>query len=684
MAVEVSFADNSPVVRCFNSMPIYDDEDDSHLKVVQGIPKLLHLASFRPDWPMGQFSLEDINVEHVKCPRQAIHSGDCGPLTFLCLARRLHDLPAFPDQIKLDTNKMRAAFGLWVRDRCIHALWSRCHDTLFDTLFTELVDIDGFAAIESVDISARQAGPTDSDDVHFDKPIARPTRLTMDSLDQLAYTDSRSADKHNTTEIYNMVFGEKRQGTLFVVIVFRWSGQIPWDRWELKTRQQCIDRLVDSARDRLRSYLHQSGNTDAELHVTVIAGGNVHTRELPFVGTYPAKDATRDSDSDHNSNITVRCPFCNYSHTSKERPNSTTVMHVLMSRHIVRLHMLKDRVLSNNAECYISGCDWKLEEKRSKRSRMSNRDEGLRDLAKMRHASLVHLDPWLAAKGKTLKYTCDCRGPSCPGTTSDTKTINAHLEETFVSVICPFEGCGVPAANSTSFRMHIKHQHSADPVPEGWYRCGYDKFSRDYEIYSFGLLTGTQRQLLLKTCQLSDRHSVYCPWYPEECEDDRLTNATKMEKHCQLLHHDNFWPFAHHGEEQCGLVVQTQDRLDKHYLQSHILSGGPVRFTAFIDEALKRAYRAAIEFGDDNPLPVLLSAGTDGFTCSASQFSEWMEVHKHEFILAIIEQTTMLDTTYLSRDSKYCLGQYNSLTLTEAIDNPDEASDKYKDLIRLW
>jgi hypothetical protein len=674
MAVEVSFADDSPVIRCFNSMPTYDEEDDSYLKVVQGIPKLLRFASFRPDWPMGQFSLEDINVEHVKCPRQARHSGDCGPLAFLCLARRLHDLPAFPDQIKLDTNKMRAAFGQWVRERCIHALWSRCHDASFDTLFTELVDIDGFAAIESVDISARQAGLTGSDDV-----AALPARLTMDSLDQLAYTDSRSADKPGSSEIYNLEFGEKRQGTLFVVVVFRWSGSPPWGRWGMKTRQQCIDRLIGMARDRLRSYLHQSGNTDAELHVTIVTGCKIPTKTTPLVDIHTTKGAKLDSD--HNSNITVRCPFCKYSHTSRDRPNNSVVMRTVVAAHIAGTHMLKNRVSSDDDRCYISGCEWKLDVNHGKNSMQT---KYVREKNKLDHAGRVHLDSWLAAKGKTLDYTCDCRDPNCPGTTSDTKTIDAHLGETFVPGTCPFEGCAKSLSTASVFQHHVRYQHLADPLPEDWYRCVYDQFSRDCAINNFGLLPRARRQRLVKSCQLSHGQSAHCPWYPDECKNGRLMDMKKLEKHCQLLHHDNFWPFTHHGEEQCGLVVQTQDRLDKHYLESHILPGGPARFTALIDDALKRACRAAIEFGDDNPLPVLLSAGTDGFTCSASQFSKWMEAKKFEFTLAIIEQKTMLDTTYLSRDSEYHLGQYNSLTLTEAIDNPDEASDKYKDLIRVW
>jgi hypothetical protein len=551
MAVEVSFAGNSPVVRCFNSMPIYDEEDGSYRKIVHGIPKLLCLATFRPDWPMGQFSLEDINFKHVKCPRQAIHSGDCGPLTFLCLARRLHDLPAFPDQIKLDTNKMRAAFGQWVRERCIHALWSRCHDTSFDTLFTELVDIDGFAAIESVDISARQAGQADSE-----VRVARPTRLTMDSLDQLAYTDSRSADKPSSSEIYNLEFGEKRQGTLFVVIVFRWSGPPPWGRWDLKTRQQCIDRLIDSARDRLRSYLHQSGHTEAEIHVTIVAGGLIPTRDVPHT-----------DDNERNARATL---------------GSATTL-------------------------------------------------------------------------------------------SDSE-----------AVICPFEGCSRSYNDTYRYLSHLRHDHILDPLPVGWYRCLYANLTRIYATHCFGELTATQRTRLINSCQRSKNKLFQCAWFPTECIKSGLIDKKAMHQHCQSSHLDNIWPFVPTGEETCGAVFQTQGQLDKHHLESHILPGGPVRFTTLIDDALKRACRAAIEFGDDNPLPVLLSAGTDGFTCNTIKFSEWMEAKKFEFTLAIIEQTTILDTKYLLNDSEYHLGQYNSLTLTEAIDNLDEASDKYKDIVRVW
>jgi hypothetical protein len=157
-----------------------------------------------------------------------------------------------------------------------------------------------------------------------------------------------------------------------------------------------------------------------------------------------------------------------------------------------------------------------------------------------------------------------------------------------------------------------------------------------------------------------------------------------MQKHCQSSHLDNIWPFVPIGEETCGAVFQTQGQLNKHHLESHVLPGGPLRFTRLIDDALKRACRAAIEFGDDDQLPVLLSAGADGFTCNTSRFLKWMELYKFDFSLAIIEQLTILDTKYLLNDPQYFLGQYNSLTLLQALVNPEKASDDIRDLINAW
>jgi hypothetical protein len=147
MAVEILFDTDGPVVRCFNSM---QGDSDASLprQIARDIPMLLYFASFQPGWPMGPFLINDIKTEHVDCPRQARYSGDCGPLTLFFLAQRLHDLPVFPAQLKLETEKMRSAFGQWVRERCIEALWSHyCHAS-FNTSFSRLVDIDAFSAIE--------------------------------------------------------------------------------------------------------------------------------------------------------------------------------------------------------------------------------------------------------------------------------------------------------------------------------------------------------------------------------------------------------------------------------------------------------------------------------------------------------------------------------------------------------
>jgi hypothetical protein len=363
--------------------------------------------------------------------------------------------------------------------------------------------------------------------------------------------------------------------------------------------------------------------------------------------------------------VSALCPFCDWVYlpsTTNPLANASGFVSSVKG-HIVTHHM-KAVLSTSNMACDISTCDWEADRDAMKKEK---KPEDWLYNQKRRHTINDHAGEWLAEQKKALRFECTCGNSRCKGKYNE-KELASHFKTLCSDIPCPYDGC------------------KSKPVPKGWYRCEYDLWSRIITSQPFGAMPDSRCHTLINAhVAFADGDKVMCPWHPEDCQNGSLMTSREVARHCNGEHKDHVWPLCLASEGSCGKLFSTEADLQSHHIRSHMMVGGSLRFTSLISDALKRAHVNMAKTGDQNRKPVLLCAGFDAFSCNTTRIHHWLQETEFDFMLALINVSLPdLERDYLTTDGSFWLGMYNSLTLLQALNEPEEAPDKYNDLVESW
>ncbi|KAF2439521.1 hypothetical protein P171DRAFT_490216 [Karstenula rhodostoma CBS 690.94] len=515
---------------------------------------------------------------------------------------------------------------------------------------------------------------TDNDDDDDDAAVLDDIETDAEAEAEMwGFASSRKWDP------FRFVFKGKDTSVGWVIIIIRWSGSPSFAYRRIQyTRSEVLEIMKQYAMSRWLQY--QTAHPGDKRGAIVHAGSAIQTRYMPNLRDIPLEqrdDDAPDQDDATNARATIvrllaRCPIdgCGDPCLSHEiRGDSFKRCEYgfrKLAGHVTRHLDVKAIQVKRSWRCPEGGCTTKFKKKP-------------RQIDFEKHYTGKHLSEKLRQMDLTLRIThenCVACGDvdQVTWTPNDFGKFAQHLKGDMARGY-PCQYCSAGGGASTMYPqasirdLHVTWDHTEDAAPEGFFRCTHLL----YPSRTWAEMGAIEQNKAIGGSKI-------CAW--SVCKTAAFTNANAIRTHYDAVHSDDTWP----GILRCGLLFDSEEAVAVRVREDHAhedpatkhdkaMLRNATRFTAAITEDMKIAGSAGV---------TLVSTGPDGLTCNPHRMRAWTEAIGIPYQLIILQENTVqLATQFLSQtDKDECWGYYNSQTLVESIDNPDNTPAEYQDLLR--
>jgi hypothetical protein len=638
------------------------------------LPIFFQLASRTPGSPLAVFNWEEATIVPIDCPQQHDLNIDCGPWVIFFLVRLAHHgHVAAP---VLDSAWLRHAFGQWLRSQCVAALYSHCFGW---------EDGDGVSGLG--DLFDRR--PT-ADQLRGwypeprlvllpnsrSKPPQKPLPVADRDLTAMIEALGNGGDGEWRQGPWRICLGDDDERVKSIIITIRWSSRPKWLLVKMPN-EQVIQRVKALGHEAFRGYKKYAPNDARTANdVIILASCLIQTRLFPQLSPQEDEESQHEAEeANPGPLLTVKCSVCNW---TAPYANSKSFQRSYWARH-VGTHMLQDNPLVR------SGDLWKAECLNCEYLRTSPLPSGPNRLRQtfISHLGSCFSEEWLSDNAQYVAFHCNCGDSDCQviWTHDEWSEFRSHAEfQTTIGSKCPF--CERHVA---SLQQHVSYRHIGEDIPRGWFSCELPADS-DH---------ATWHELLRQTKDILSRlkfdGKTYCAWsiadeFSQHCTHKTVfKNIPERRRHYNAAHKDHIWPFQH--DTRCSHIYPTERKLQFHQHRVHgVNSMSSIRDHSYRRRAIVFTHAITADLlraaGRD---PVLLSQGTDGFTCNTSLIKDYLHKLGMPFRLVIhTHKLGKLEEAYLTRIGEVYWGSYESQTLLGALDDRASATPAYQDLLRIW